>query len=147
MKGIKQVLVFTLGEEKYCVPIDCIAEIVGSKKIRPIPNTEPHIEGVTDLRGETTTIVNPSKLLSIETESLVTDGGQAKNRIIVLDADNLNVNSPTGWLVSDVREVNKISESDIDAEGTTDSKFLRGLVKNDTDDTFTLWLNPDKIVA
>lgn len=147
MSRITQVLIFTLGEEEYCVPIGCIAEIVGSEQIRPVPNTEPHVEGVTDLRGETTTIINPSRLLSVETEGLVTDGGEAKNRIIVLDAETLDADSPTGWLVSDVREVNRVLEDDLDTEAASDSKFLRGLLKDNSDDSFTLWLNPHELTA
>jgi purine-binding chemotaxis protein CheW len=147
MSDTTQVLTFSLGNEEYCVPINYVAEIVGSEQIQPVPNTEPHVEGVTDLRGETTTIIDPSKLLSVDTEGLVTDGGKARNRIVVLDEETVSADSPTGWLVSDVREVNDISESAIDAESAADSDFLRGFLKDDEADHFTLWLDPHKLTA
>lgn len=145
MSDTTQVLTFTLGDEEYCVPIDCVAEIVGSEQIRPVPNTEPHVEGVTDLRGETTTILDPTTVLSVETEGLVTDGGKARNRIIVLDEETVDADSPTGWLVSDVRAVTDVSEAELDAESAVDSDFLRGFLKDDEDDHFTLWLDPHKL--
>jgi purine-binding chemotaxis protein CheW len=147
MSDHTQVLTFSLGDEEYCVPINYVAEIVGSEQIQPVPNTEPHVEGVTDLRGETTTILDPSTVLSVETEELVTDGGEARNRIVVLDADTLDAESPTGWLVSEVREVIKVTESAIDAESAADSEFLRGFLKDDEDDSFTLWLDPHELLA
>ena len=57
MSDTTQVLTFTLGEAEYCVPIEYVAEIGGGDTVRSVPNTDPHVEGVTDLRGETTTIV------------------------------------------------------------------------------------------
>lgn len=147
MSDFTQVLTFTLGSEEYCVPIDCIAEIVGSEQIRPVPNTKPHVEGVTDLRGETTTVLDPTKLLSVETEGLVTDGGKARNRIVVLDEETVDVESPTAWLVSDVNEVAKINDAELDVESAANSDFLRGFVKDEEDDRFTLWLDPHKLTA
>lgn len=145
MSDTTQVLTFTLGDEEYCVSIDYVAEIVGSEHIRAVPNTEPHIEGVTDLRGETTTILDPTKVLSVETEGLVTDGGKARNRIVVLDEAAVDLDSPTGWLVSDVRTVTDVSETELDTESAADSDFLRGFLKDSKDDHFTLWLDPHKL--
>ena len=147
MSDSTQVLTFTLGDEEYCVPIGYVAEIVGSEQIRAVPNTEPHVEGVTDLRGETTTILDPTKVLSVDTEGLVTDGGEARNRIVVLDEETVDADSPTGWLVSEVRAVNDVSEAELDAESAADSEFLRGFLKDDEADHFTLWVDPNKLTA
>jgi purine-binding chemotaxis protein CheW len=147
MSEITQILTFLLGDEEYCLPIDYVAEIVGSEEIRPVPNSEAHVEGVTDLRGETTTILNPSKLLSVQTEGLVTDGGEAKNRIIVLDTNTLNEESSTGWLVSQVQEVRKVDESDIDDGSSGESEFIRGFLKESNEENFTLWLDTHKLIA
>lgn len=147
MSDFTQVLTFTLGSEEYCVPIDYISEIVGTEQIRPVPNTKPYVEGVTDLRGETTTIIDPTKMLSVETEELVTDGGKARNRIVVLDEETVDVESPTAWLVSDVEEVTKVNDAELDAESAADSDFLRGFVKDEEDDQFTIWLDPHKLTA
>ena len=147
MSDTTQVLTFTLGEEEYCVPIEYVAEIVGGDTVRPVPNTDPHVEGVTDLRGETTTIVDPSTLLEVDTGQLLTDGGEATERIIVLDADALGTESPVGWLVEEVRAVNEVASDTLDTSSVTENRFLRGFLKDDADDNFTLWLDPHELTA
>ena len=147
MSDTTQVLTFTLGDEEYCVPIDYVAEIVGGDTVRPIPNTEAHVEGVTDLRGETTTIVDPSTLLEVDTGQLLTDGGEATERIIVLDADALGTESPVGWLVEEVRAVNEVASDALDTGSVTEHPFLRGFLKDDADDNFTLWLDPHELTT
>lgn len=54
-----QVLEFTLGEEQYCVTIEAVNEIVKAAEVTPMPDTPPAVIGMMDLRGKTTTIVNP----------------------------------------------------------------------------------------
>lgn len=147
MSDTTQVLTFTLGDEEYCVPIDYVSEIVSGDTVRPVPNTEVHVEGITDLRGEMTTILNPSKLLDIDTAQLLTDGGEATARIIVLDADALGIDSPVGWLVSEIRAVREVAGDALDVSSITDSPFLRGFVKDGADDCFTLWLDPHELIA
>jgi purine-binding chemotaxis protein CheW len=143
-----QVLTFTLGEEDYCVDIDYVAEIVDGGQLTTIPNAEDYVEGVVDLRGETTTIVNPCEILDtdgVRAEELVTDGGKTQNRIIVLDSENAEADSTTGWLVSDVREVTTVSEDALEADSVGNSDLLRGLIKDD--DGFTIWLDPQNLTA
>ncbi len=140
-----QVLTFSLGEEQYCVDIDYVAEIVDSQDVTSVPNANSHIKGVTDLRGQTTTIVDPSELLNIDADELRTDGGRTQNRIIVLDADSLGAETTTGWLVSDVNEVLQVAEESVDVESIGDTDLLRGLLKEDEE--FTLWLDPDEFTA
>lgn len=140
-----QVLTFTLGDGEYCVSIDYVAEIVDDGQIRSLPNTDPHIVGVTDLRGKTTTIVDPCKRLNIDTGELLTDGGQANTHIVVLDSDTLETGSSTGWLVSDVNQVMAVTDEAVDAESVEDIDLLRGLIKNG--DRFTLWLEPQAFTA
>ncbi|MFC7043936.1 chemotaxis protein CheW [Halonotius sp. GCM10025705] len=147
MSDTTQVLTFTLGEEEYCIPIEYVAEIVDDETVQSVPNTESHVEGVTDLRGETTTILDPSTLLDVDTEALLTDGGKTRNRIVVLDSDALGTESPTGWLVSEVRQVSEVAKDALDTESVTDSEFLQGFLKPDNEDSFTLWLDPNMLTA
>src|SRR6056297_2465999 len=147
MSDTTQVLTFTLGEEEYCVPIDYVAEIVDDNTVQSVPNTDPHVEGVTDLRGETTTIVDPSELLEVDTEAMLTDGGRTRNRIVVLDGDALGTDSSIGWLVSAVNEVSEVATDAIQAGTVTDSDLLRGFLKDENDDEFTIWLDPHELTA
>lgn len=69
-----------------------------------------------DLRGQTTTIVNPLVLLegeSLNPEDIVTDGGEEMHRIIVLDEKLVDSDGALGWLVSSVSAVDKIPANSI----------------------------------
>jgi len=143
-----QVLKFTLGREDYCIDIGYVAEIVDGGGLTTIPESDPHVEGVMDLRGRTTTIVNPQTVLdadSLEGSELLADGGVDRNRIVVLDSETVDADSTTGWVVSDVSEVMEVSESDLEAGGVGDTDHLRGLIKED--EGFTLWVDPHELTA
>ncbi|MFN1126905.1 chemotaxis protein CheW, partial [Halobacterium salinarum] len=48
------VLEFSLGAGRYCIDIAHVDEIVDAgEDVTPIPNSEQHVIGVVDLRGET----------------------------------------------------------------------------------------------
>lgn len=70
---------------------------------------------------------------------------ESTDRIVVLNSEPLGMESPTGWLVSDVNEVREVDEETLDAENVGDTDHLRGLLKDDKG--FTLWLEPDKFTA
>lgn len=140
-----QVLTFTLGEDASCVGIEYVAEIVADQDIRPLPDSDPHVEGVTDLWGQTTTIVNSCDRLNVEADELLTDGGQSRNRIIVLDSDAVGSDTPTGWLVSAVHEVTSVSEETLGADSVDDTDLMHGLISDD--ESFTLWLDPHEFTT
>lgn len=140
-----QVLTFTLGDENYCVDIDYVAEIVDGGDMTSIPDSEPHVEGVMDLRGRTTTIVNPCELLNAGASELVADGGAAQNRIVVLDSETTETDATTGWLVSGVDAVTTVTEESLEDENVGETDLLQGLLKDD--DGFTMWLDPHEFVV
>jgi purine-binding chemotaxis protein CheW len=115
-----------------------------------VPNTPDHVEGVMDLRGRTTTIVNPLVLLegeSIDPEDLVTDGGEETHRIIMLDRELVDGDGAIGWMVSTVSAVTEIPVDTLEAEGITDSPMFQGVVKQDDDDGFLIWLDPEELTT
>lgn len=140
-----QVLTFTLGEETYCVGIDYVAEIVDGGEVTALPDSDAHVEGVMNLRGETTTVINPFELIETEPETVVTDGGETTHRIIVLDTETVEADSPTCWLVSEVHEVRTISQETIGTDAIENNRFLKGLISDN--DGFTLWVNPEQLLA
>ncbi|WP_018256404.1 chemotaxis protein CheW [Halomicrobium katesii] len=129
-----QVLEFELGEETYCVSIDYVTEIVDVGDLTTVPNAPRHVEGVMDLRGRTTSIVNPKSVFGIG------DGG-AEQRIIVFDPEIIEDQSAAGWLVDEVDQVVQISDEQVDDSPAADSDgSIRGVVKRDDD--FVIWVDP-----
>ena len=132
-----QVLEFQLGDETYCVSIDYVTEIVDVGELTSVPNAPPHVEGVMDLRGRTTSIINPKTVFDI-------DGGEP-SRIIVFDPEVANdEQGAVGWLVDEVHQVSQVDPENVDRSPTSDDiDSVRGVVKRDGG--FVIWVNPDAI--
>ena len=126
-----QVLEFELGEETYCVSIDYVTEIVDVGDLTKVPNAPRHVEGVMDLRGRTTSIVDPKSVFGI-----ADDGAQ--QRIIVFDPEIIEDQSAAGWL--------QIADEQVDdSPAETDDGSVRGVVKRDDD--FVIWVDPRVVHA
>lgn len=144
-----QVLTFSIGDQSYCIGLEYVTEITDRGEMTSVPNTPAHVEGVMDLRGLTTTIVNPLVVLegeSLDPAELVTDGGKATNRIIMLDRKLVDGDGAIGWLVSTVSNVTDIPTDAIEADTITDSPLFGGVVKRD-EEGFLIWLNPNELTA
>ena len=123
-----QGVVFQLGAEEYCIDISHVDEIVERAELTPLPNTRPHVEGVMDLRGQTTQIFNPRSYFTIDPEE------SSGERILILDQDGRNV----GWTVDSVDRVIEYSEDEID--GSVQAGAIDGVLHRD--DTFIIVINP-----
>jgi len=129
----RQVLEFRLEDRLYCVDITHVSEIVDKEELTPLPNADPHVEGVMDLRGTTTTIVNPKRVLDLEE----TETGE---RVVVLESDD-DDDANVGWLIDAVEEVVGVDEEALDE--SVESGSVRGIVRRD--DEFVVWVKPDEI--
>ncbi len=140
MSGTKgQVLEFELGEETYCVSIDYVTEIVDVGDLTTVPNAPPHVEGVMDLRGRTTSIVDPKTVFGID------EAGEAR-RVVVFDPNIVADQAAAGWLVDEVYQVVQVDPDQVDDspnQGRDGS--IRGVVKRDDD--FVIWVDPAAVHA
>ncbi|MFB6195019.1 MAG: chemotaxis protein CheW [Haloplanus sp.] len=131
-----QLLEFELGSETYCVDIQHIAEIVDVNDLTVIPNSADHVEGVMDLRGKTTTIINPKEVFGI-------DGDGEQKRIVVFDRERTAEGKSFGWIVDEVEQVSEVSTSDIESSPVDDDEAVQGVIKRDGD--FVIWVRPTVI--
>jgi purine-binding chemotaxis protein CheW len=120
-----QVVIYRLGNERYGVETSQVKEIIRVGEITSIPNAPDYVEGVINLRGQITTIINLRKRFGMEPKDVDND-----TRIIVFDHNG----STVGMMVDTVTEVKYLSISDIEALPSTitarsESKFLKGVGK------------------
>lgn len=126
MKGeTVQVIVFRLGEERYGVDISQVREIIRPSQITRIPNAPDFVEGVINLRGQITTIVNLRKRFGMTPKPIDND-----TRIIVVEYNNAVI----GMMVDTVNEVKYLAQKDIEAlpsiiTSRDEAKFLKGVGK------------------
>lgn len=136
MSQATQVLEFGLGAESYCLDIAYIDEIVDAGELTRIPNSPPHVEGVMDLRGRTTSIIDPKTVFGIDDD----DDGD-RSRIIVFDPETTGDKGAIGWVVDEVYQVVQVTDDDIDDTTLADEESIRGIVKRE--DRFVVWVEPD----
>lgn len=132
----EQVLEFRLGDETYCVSIDYVTEIVDMGELTPIPNSPPHVEGVIDLRGNTTSIVDPKVGLGLE--------GGIGDRIVIFDSGLFEDERSIGWAVDSVEEVSETADETVD-DAPIKGDHIRGLIKRDSG--FVVWIDPKAMDA
>ena len=129
-----KVLEFGLGDGTYCLDISVIDEIVDAGELTRIPNSPAHVEGVMDLRGRTTTIVDPKTLFNI-------DETGPQERIVVFDDAEIDEGGTVGWMVDEVFQVRDVAHEDVDQGTTVEDEGVRGIVKSDG--RFVVWVSPD----
>lgn len=131
--GDVQVLEFRLEDRNYCIDIAHVDEIVDKEELTPLPNSAPRVEGVMDLRGTTTTIVNPKTVLDL-------DETETGDRVVVLESDG---EGNVGWLIDAVNQVVGVDPDAVDE--SVENESVRGIVRQD--DGFVVWVKPEKINA
>lgn len=130
-----RVLEFTLDDEHYCLDIQYIEEIVKQETITRVPNTPEFVEGVVDLRGQITTILNPKVTLEKDND----DPGEL---IVVFDGEAFEDQGYVGWIVDDVRQVSPITDSEVNDPPMGES-YINGVVDRDDEEQFVIWTTPD----
>lgn len=136
---VVRVLEFSLGDEYYCLDIEYVEEIVKRSSVTRVPNTPDFVDGVVDLRGQITTILEPKAMMDIESE------GQ-QNLIIVFDPEQFEDQGAIGWVVDEVRQVVPIPESDVNYP-PVDAKYINGVVDRDEYERFVIWVEPEDALA
>ncbi|WP_396612944.1 chemotaxis protein CheW [Haloferax sp. S1W] len=128
-----QVLEFKLGPETYCVDIEYVSEIVDKGQLTGVPNAPEYVDGVMDLRGRTTSIINPKTLLNID------DEGESK-RIVIFDPGKFEDEAATGWLVDEVYQVVRVSMNEVEDPPMEKDDSIEGIIKRDGE--LVVWISP-----
>jgi len=108
-----QLVVFRLGNEEYGADISQVREIIKTSLITSIPQAPDYVQGVINLRGQVTTVVNLRKKLGLPERAV-----DNNSRIVVVEVDN----SIVGMMVDSVTEVKYINGDQVEPF----SSFLAG---------------------
>ena len=144
-----QVVEFQLGGDTCAVDIGQVDGIVEMKKVTRIPRTPDAIDGVIDLRGETTAIIDLRSFLGIDEQ----DSRQAQD---VLVLDRPDDKQKVGLRVDEVQEVSTYYTDRIDSDEdlanlqTTgfEQRAAKGIIrKPDGDDVdLVVWVDVEAII-
>lgn len=117
----RQLVVFTLGEEEYGVPITLVQEIIRYARPRPIPGSPPAVEGVINLRGRIIPVVSLRGRLGV-------DGDRPDEcKIVIVETSDATV----GVVVDEVREVLSIGgqATEPPPRGAGDADYIEAVAK------------------
>lgn len=133
-----QVVIFSLGDEEYCVDISSVREIIRLVEITRIPKMPDFIEGIINLRGQTTTVIDLRK--RFEMDSTINDA----NRIIIADLKGETI----GLIVDSVSEVLSVTADQMDdipsIKNAKTQEYLKNIYK--IGDRIIIFLDLDKIL-
>ncbi|ECH7281731.1 chemotaxis protein CheV, partial [Listeria monocytogenes] len=105
-----EIVTFTVGENLFCINVLKVKEIIHPLEVTPVPDSNPAIEGVSQVRGEIMPVVNLArvmKLPEIESENtkfIITELNQMK---IVFRVDEVHRIQRISW--EQIEEPEKLS--------------------------------------
>lgn len=131
-------LTFSLGIEKFAIPVDRVQEIVEFGQVTKIPNAPEHMLGIINLRGRVLPLLDTRLKLGLT----ATERTQ-RTRVLVLEiADEHDRNLQLGAMVDVAREVVEISDKDIqdapEVENLKTSAPITGIVNNNGEITMIM---------
>ncbi len=108
-----------IGEHELALPVNDVKTVTEvPEDLTRVPRSPPAIEGVTDLRGEITVVIDPSVHFS------VTESRAGRERLVVFDRPSDQ--QPAAMRVDDVIGVESIPEGDIVDEETVEERDFSG---------------------
>jgi len=130
-----QIVAFKLGKEEFGVEISQVREIIKMTAVTEIPNTPEFMEGVINLRGTITPVIDLRRALGIASEQ-----ERADMRIVIVEQENDTAkarhdNTIVGMVVDDVSEVMRLKQGDIDtnpmmqSDSDVSTEYIRGVGK------------------
>lgn len=124
-----RVCLFSIGEDRYALPVSMLTEIIISQKIFPVPTTPHHVLGVINLRGNIVPIVDIRSALALPQQFV-------PGQIVIIKHGHITI----GVVVDNVSEVTSVPESSIMAlpsdysspqKGANRSRFLTGIIQRE----------------
>jgi purine-binding chemotaxis protein CheW len=114
-----QLVVFSLGEEEYALPIEQVQEIIRYTEPRAVASDSPAIRGVISLRGKIIPVCDLATHLGMMSEE------EPRGKVVIVEAGD----ATAGILVDDVAEVLTVDAADVDGVPTAGNDSIRGIAK------------------
>ena len=131
----RQLVVFTLGNEEYALPIRQVHEIIRYTEPRSVAAQSGWVRGVISLRGKIVAVFDLAARLGLPSDNA--GGGKI---VIVETATDM-----AGVIVDDVEEVLTVDEGQLDAVPAAGAASIDAIAK--IDDRLVILLDPEGIFA
>ena len=137
-----KIVSFQLGKEIYAIDIMDVKEIVKIQEVREIPNAPPYVEGILNLRGVVTPIINLHKRFCFEKVEL-SEEDELLSGFIILEINDMIL----GIIIDKILRVISIEDMDIlpppKMIAGIGVEYIQGVIKED--DHYIIILNISKL--
>lgn len=130
----RKLISFNLNNNMYCIPLDYVKEVTKDTAVTNIPGTPDYIEGIINLRGDYTTVLNLKKFLAIDQKDK--PGETDKKPAIIVRCNEMDI----AFLIDKINELFDFSEDKIKEIG--DGYYIGEFILNSIPYTI---LNVEKI--
>ena len=131
----QQLVVFSLGDEEYALPITQVQEIIRYTEPRAVASEAAWIKGVISLRGKIVPVCELAARLGLHAE--VTPNA----KIVIVET----AGATAGVIVDEVQEVLTVDSSQLDSVPAAGTEFIDAIAK--IDDRLVIMLNPEGIFS
>jgi purine-binding chemotaxis protein CheW len=129
-----QLVVFSLGEEEYALPITHVQEIIRYTEPRGVASQTSWVKGVISLRGKIVTVYDLASRLGL-------DGSATTSKIVMVESGD----QMAGVIVGDVEEVLTLTAEDLDEVPAAGAACIQAIAK--VGDRLVVLLDPAGIFA
>jgi purine-binding chemotaxis protein CheW len=130
-----QLVVFSLGEEEYALPITQVQEIIRYTEPRAVASEAAWIKGVISLRGKIVPVCDLGSRLGLPTDR------PAHAKIVIVETDG----GTAGVIVDEVEEVLTVESTQLDTVPAAGTDFIDAIAK--IGDRLVILLNPEGIFS
>lgn len=114
-----QLVVFSLGNEEYALPISYVQEIIRYAEPRAVASTVTWLQGIISLRGQIIPVCDLASRLELDSEP------SEDSKIVIVETSN----GTAGIVVDNVEEVMTIDNEQLDEVAAVDNELVRAVVK------------------
>ncbi len=116
----KKLISFNINDDLYCIPLDCVKEVLKDTTITNVPGTPDFIEGIMNLRGDYITVLNIKKFIGIHKTDKKQDA--EKNPVIIVSCNDMEL----AFLIDKINELFEVPEEKIigSGEGYFSNEFI-----------------------
>lgn len=118
-------LSFSLGNERFAIPLLSVKEVIAIPEVTPIPFTPAHFKGIMNLRGQVISIIDLRQKMNIKSQPT------AESAVVICDLSPLCL----GVIVDSVDSVLSLEENEIkprpDIESKQNVDYIIGVVERE----------------
>lgn len=129
-----QLVVFSLGEEEYALPITNVQEIIRYTEPRGVASQTPWVKGVISLRGKIVPVYDLALRLGLTVTA-------ESSKIVMVESGELMA----GVIVGDVEEVLTLTSADLDEIPAAGAACIQAIAK--VGDRLVILLDPAGVLA